>query len=69
MSSVCLPVHAVEVIEQPLVLGRVLLVVGRPEQECELGSIHAALRDSKFRRRGFDSIDLNPNACIAANSI
>ena len=36
MRSKCLPVHAVKVIEQPLVLERVLLVVGRPEQDGKL---------------------------------
>ena len=40
----CVPVHAVEVVEQPLVLGRVLLVVGIPGQERKLGSVHAPLR-------------------------
>ena len=52
MMSVCLPVHAVEVVEQPLVLGRVLLVVGRPGQERKLGSIHASFWEFRSQNNG-----------------
>ena len=61
-----IPVHAAEVIEQPLVLGRVLLVIRRPEQERSIMYSCPILGITESELEQIVELDLNPNASLAA---